>query len=60
MLAAIFGRFVTSESIINLEARFMSICIRASKKKKKKKFCARFSKLGKITRSLSEIGIFKF
>ena len=56
MLAAIFGRFVTSESIINLDARFMSICIRASKKKKKK-ICAKFSKLGKITLGLSEIGI---
>ena len=37
MLAAIFGRFVTSESIINLDARFMSICISCIKKTKEKK-----------------------
>ena len=53
MLAAIFGGFVTSESIINLDARFMSICIRASTKKK---ICARFSR-DKITLGLGEIGI---
>ena len=38
----------------------MSICIRASKKQKKKKekkICAKFSKLGKITLGLGEIGI---
>ena len=51
MLAAIFGGFVTSESIINLDARFMSICIRASKKKNKKKIC------GKVTLGLGDIGI---